>query len=280
MKSLVRYAGIFFLSSFLFSLTMIPTDATPAVSARALLAKIQVRSEYSSGYSRDYFKHWVDANQNGCNTRYEVLIAEASIKPRISNGCYLSGGKWISKYDGVVFMSPKQMDIDHMVPLAEAWASGAYKWSASTREAFANDLGYARSLIGVSASSNRSKSDKDPWLWMPPQGAFACQYVDDWIAVKYRWGLSVDSTERADLLRKIINCGKRAYLATPPKAAVRFSSSSNSNSNPAPTRNSGQDPRFETCRLAKASGYGPYYRGKDSEYSWYRDGDSDGIACE
>jgi len=279
MKNLVRYASIVCACIFLLTMTIIPTDATPAVSARALLAKIQVRSEYSSGYNRDYFKHWVDANHNGCNTRYEVLIAEAAIKPRVSNGCYLSGGKWISKYDGVVFISPKQMDIDHMVPLSEAWASGAYKWSPSTREAFANDLGYSRSLIGVSASSNRSKSDKDPYLWMPPKGAFACQYVDDWIAVKYRWGLSVDSTERADLLRKIINCGKKAYLATPPKAAVSFSSSGNSNSNPAPTRHSGQDPRFESCRFAKASGFGPYYRGQDSEYSWYRDGDSDGIAC-
>ena len=278
----MRNASIVCLTTFLLSLTINPIGATPAVSARALLAKIQIRSEHTGGYNRDYFKHWVDANHNGCNTRYEVLIAEASIKPRISSGCYLSGGKWISKYDGVVFVSPKQMDIDHMVPLAEAWASGAFKWSASTREAFANDLGYSRSLIGVSASSNRSKSDKDPYLWMPPKGAFACQYVDDWIAVKYRWGLSVDSTERADLLRKIVNCGKRAYLATPPKAAVRFSSSGNSssNSNPAPTRNSGQDPHFTSCKLAKASGYGPYHRGQDSEYSWYRDGDSDGIVCE
>jgi hypothetical protein len=40
------------------------------------------------------------------------------------------------------------------------------------------------------------------------------------------------------------------------------------------------DPRFDTCKAAKASGYGPYYRGEDTEYGWYRDADSDGKVCE
>ena len=282
MKRLVRYSSLICFSTLSLSLLTNPAHATPAVSARSLLAKIKIRAEHTNGYNRDYFKLWVDTNHNGCNTRYEVLIAEATIKPRISSGCYLSGGKWISKYDGIVFTNPKLMDIDHMVPLAEAWASGAYKWSAATREAYANDLGYTRSLIGVSASSNRSKSDKDPWLWMPPQGSYACEYVDDWIAIKYRWGLSVDSTERNDLLRKINRCGKKAYLATPPKAIVHLgSTSSTGNSATSGTASSSRNnPRFTSCKLAKAAGFGPYYRGRDSEYSWYRDGDSDGIACE
>lgn len=285
MKSFMRRASAICVSIFALSLVSPAAEATPAVSAKSLLAKIKVRSEHTTGYDRDYFKLWVDANRNGCNTRYEVLIAEAITKPRVSGSCYLAGGKWVSKYDGIVFTNPRLMDIDHMVPLAEAWASGAYRWSAATREAFANDLGYSRSLIGVSASSNRSKSDKDPWIWMPPKSAYACQYIGDWIAIKYRWGLSVDSTERNDLLGKLNRCGKRAYLVAPLKAIVLFSSTTNSStgSSSGSTGSSngrGNDPRYTSCKMAKASGFGPYYRGRDSEYSWYRDGDSDGIACE
>lgn len=40
------------------------------------------------------------------------------------------------------------------------------------------------------------------------------------------------------------------------------------------------DPRFGTCKEAKANGYGPYHSGTDTEYGWYRDADSDGIVCE
>lgn len=51
---------------------------------------------------------------------------------------------------------------------------------------------------------------------------------------------------------------------------------------PAPTTAAAPatDPRFGTCKEAKAHGYGPYVRGRDPEYSWYRDGDGDGITCE
>ncbi|MEU8002784.1 excalibur calcium-binding domain-containing protein [Catellatospora sp. NPDC049111] len=43
---------------------------------------------------------------------------------------------------------------------------------------------------------------------------------------------------------------------------------------------SGNDPRYSTCKAAKAAGFGPYRRGIDPEYSWYRDGDGDGVVCE
>lgn len=43
---------------------------------------------------------------------------------------------------------------------------------------------------------------------------------------------------------------------------------------------SSADPRFGTCKEAKANGLGPYTRGVHVEYDWYRDGDSDGVVCE
>ncbi len=92
-----------------------------------------------------------------------------------------------------------------MVPLAEAWASGARRWPEVRRDEFANDL-WAYSLIAVSASSNRSKSDQDPAEWMPEKQGFACRYIARWIAVKFRWRLSVDQPERAFLADALSGC--------------------------------------------------------------------------
>ncbi|WP_308190804.1 HNH endonuclease family protein [Streptomyces sp. HPF1205] len=86
-----------------------------------------------------------------------------------------------------------------MVPLAEAWDSGAYGWTARRRELYANDLGYPRSLVAVTARSNRSKADQDVAEWMPPAEDARCQYLDDWVSVKTRWALSVDGAEHRAL---------------------------------------------------------------------------------
>jgi len=257
---------------------------TSTVSAGVLITKLRVAAEHNYGYQRDLFTLWVDANHDGCNTRKEVLLAEAIIRPRESGSCTLTGGKWRSAYDGQVFTNARGMDIDHMVPLEEAWASGAYRWSSSTRESYANDLGYARSLIAVSANSNRSKSASDPWLWMPTQRSYRCQYINDWVAIKYRWNLAVDPTEKADLLSKLHSCSGHTFVLRPAKASVHFGSGSTSGSGgtgiASGQSHNGIDPHYTSCKQAKAAGYGPYYRGRDAEYNWYRDGDSDGITCE
>lgn len=59
-------------------------------------------------------------------------------------------------------------------------------------------------------------------------------------------------------------------------AAPKPSSTGRRTTTPPPKR----DPRFSTCKQAKAHGYGPYYRGKDPEYGWYIDSDRDGVVCE
>ncbi|MFF9178974.1 HNH endonuclease family protein [Streptomyces sp. NPDC014793] len=98
------------------------------------------------------------------------------------------------------------LDIDHLVPLAKAWDSGASVWSAAEREAYANDLGDDRALIAVSAASNRSKADQDPSTWLPPAAGYRCQYATDWIADKTRWNLSIDATKEAALTGELSRC--------------------------------------------------------------------------
>ena len=165
-------------------------------TALSVLGTIAVQNEYKTGYSRSFFKHWIDANSNGCDTREEVLIAESLTKAQVdAYGCKVIEGDWLSRYDNVVHTNPSELDIDHMVPLKEAWDSGAWNWTAAQRQAFANDLSDARALIAVTAGQNRSKSDKDPSNWIPPQKSYTCTYLSEWVAIKARWKLSMDQSE-------------------------------------------------------------------------------------
>jgi hypothetical protein len=182
----------------------------------ALLNTLTVQPEQRDGYDRDLFRHWVTTD--GCDTRQWVLIRQ-TLKGKV-NGCTVTGGQWYSAYDGVTTDNARTFDIDHMVPLAESWDSGARMWSADQRKDFANDLTYKPSLIAVSASSNRSKSDQDPAEWMPPLKSDWCQYLKSWVGVKYRWQLTVDAAEKTAIKQnlKSANCGKK--MATPPVAPV------------------------------------------------------------
>ena len=158
-----------------------------------------------TGYNRSSFKHWIDADKDGCDTRAEVLIEEALTKPKVGSKCVLTGGKWFSAYDGVEVTSASKLDVDHMVPLAEAWRSGAWKWSAAQRQAYANDLSDSRALIAVTLSTNRSKGDKDPALWLPAKEQ--CTYAENWIAIKVKYSLTVDAKEATKLNTLVSTCG-------------------------------------------------------------------------
>ncbi|MFG3199898.1 HNH endonuclease family protein [Streptomyces sp. NPDC048208] len=173
---------------------------------REALTQLPVRAEDRTGYQRDLFRHWVDADKDGCNTRAEVLLEEAVVAPERSGTCTLTGGQWYSPYDDRTIDGPRGLDIDHLVPLAEAWDSGASGWSPAEREAYANDLEDGRALIAVSARSNRSKADQDPSTWLPTAVGYRCTYATDWVADKTRWGLSIDATEQAALGDVLDDC--------------------------------------------------------------------------
>lgn len=174
-------------------------DTGYSAPLRTAVASLTVAGEDRTGYSRSLFPHWIDADGDGCNTRYEVLIAEATTAPTIGSGCWLSGGAWYSYYDDASYTATASLDIDHMVALAEAWDSGAQAWTTTRRQAFANDLGDDRTLVAVKDSVNQAKSDQDPAEWMPPSDTAVCRYVAEWVAVKIRWRLTADTTEKVAL---------------------------------------------------------------------------------
>ncbi|MFE1460545.1 HNH endonuclease family protein [Streptomyces nigra] len=185
-----------------------PAHAAETVPLPDAVDRLRLGTESRDGYSRDKFRHWNagDDPTDGCHTRAEVLLHEAVEPPTVGAGCRLEGGSWYSYYDGVTVTSASGLDIDHMVPLAEAWDSGASAWTAQRREAYANDQGQEASLIAVTARSNRSKADQDPAQWLPPAADAHCRYVAEWVATKLRWSLTADEAELTALRELTGDC--------------------------------------------------------------------------
>ena len=193
------------------STTTTTTSTTEPASAgdpTAVLNGLRVAPEGArTGYSRELFPHWIDADHDGCDTREEVLIAESRSQAQVDPyGCQVVAGDWYSLYDGLTFTDPAELDIDHMVPLAEAWDSGASAWTTARRQAYANDLDHPQALRAVSAASNRSKGDLDPAQWKPTNGAAWCEYANDWVTVKKAWDLTADQGEIDDLKVMLRTC--------------------------------------------------------------------------
>ena len=256
-------------------------NATTYVTARGLLAKLTTASEAGfASYDRAKFQYPTDANGDCQNTRAEVLLQETRVRATFTSAskCVVKYGTWYSWYDGVTSKSASTIQIDHLVPLYEAWTSGARKWNAATRKAYANDITYGPSLAAVSASANLSKGSKDPAQWLPPLASSRCKYAIQWVQVKYRWKLTVDSAERSTL-NSILSgaCGAKV-ITQPARASIAYTTTTTGGTGG--TGGGGTDPRYGTCTEAKSHGYGPYYRGVDVEYPWYTDRDNDGIVCE
>ncbi len=161
--------------------------------------------EWSSltGYNRDSFPTW-SAQGNDCDTR-EVVLKRDGQSVKTGAACKITQGTWFSAYDGKTVTEAKDLDIDHMVPLANAWRTGAKDWSADQREQFANDLTNPQ-LLAVSLSTNRSKGDRDPADWKPPRREYWCEYAQRWIAVKSYWQLRVRTAEKAALQEMLATC--------------------------------------------------------------------------
>lgn len=176
--------------------------------ARDLLAGLTVRDESGGGdYRREAFgEGWASAG-NGCDVRDEVLAVESTIEvTRGDDGCDVVRGRWISLYDGYSTPDPAELEIDHLVPLAEAWASGARAWPGERRQAYANDTRRPDALVAVTAATNTAKGDKDPAEWMPSKRQSWCRYAAAWISEKHAWRLSVDSAEKTALTNVLAGC--------------------------------------------------------------------------
>ena len=181
-----------------------PAPTGPVPTGSADLGALQIAPEGKmAGYSRDRFPHWASQG-NSCDTR-EIVLQRQGTDVKTDKDCKAVSGTWNSPYDNVVIKDAGEVDIDHTVPLAEAWRSGADKWTDDQRKAFANDLGGIQ-LIAVTAKTNRGKGDQDPAKWKPPVQAYWCTYAQHWISVKITYKLTVDQAEHDALAALLKTC--------------------------------------------------------------------------
>ncbi|UXY25143.1 HNH endonuclease family protein [Streptomyces sp. HUAS TT20] len=181
-----------------------PAPPSTAI-ARTELAALTVAAPHSmDGYARDKFDIW-STQPNGCTTRQAVLARDGKDVQDKPDGCQPASGSWYSAYDDTTVTDVAQATIDHMVPLAEAWRSGADTWTADQRKAFGNDLKDPQLLI-ASESANSSKSDSGPADWKPTNQAFWCTYAKDYTHIKAVWKLTTTDQEKTALSSMLDTC--------------------------------------------------------------------------
>jgi hypothetical protein len=166
-------------------------------TARDLLDALVVEQSIDDGsYDRLLFGNdYVDADNDCEDTRDEILIRDSQ---RAATGkCEVDSGYWQSDYEAFSASEASEIEVDHLVALKEAWISGASEWSEDRLERYFNDLDFEFSLSLMSEKLNQAKGSKDPSTWLPAQAI--CEYVVRWVAVKYRWNLSVDADEKSKI---------------------------------------------------------------------------------
>ncbi|MBJ7004817.1 DUF1524 domain-containing protein [Streptomyces sp. CRPSP2-6A1] len=182
-----------------------PPAPPSAATARTELAALTVATPHSmNGYARDKFDIWA-SQPDGCTTRQDVLARDGKNVEDKPDSCQPASGSWYSVYDDTTVTDVAKATIDHMVPLAEAWRSGADTWTANQRKAFGNDLKDPQLLI-ASESSNSSKSDSGPADWKPTNHAFWCTYAEDYTHIKSIFKLTTTDKEKSALSSMLGTC--------------------------------------------------------------------------
>ena len=183
------------------------TRPIPEGASGELLEGLRVSEpEFAVRYDRNDWNHWTDADGDGCNTRFEVLIEESVNPVQVEAGCFITGGIWVSPFDGAVQTTPTDVDVDHLVPLANAHRSGGWAWTDADREFFANYLVDSNHLVAVTDEVNQEKGDSGPEKWRPSDRSSWCWYAESWIDVKATWSLSVTHAERDALAEMLETC--------------------------------------------------------------------------
>lgn len=178
-------------------------------AASTALTRLHTTGSPAAGYVRTKFgPPWADVDHNRCDTRNDVLAAQLTHIKR-SGRCIVLSGTLKDPYTGQTIRfvrgvrTSDLVQIDHVVALGNAWATGAAHWSATRREQYAND---PLNLLAVDGHNNESKGDYSAAQWLPPAKSFDCQYVARQIAVKTKYQLAVTSAERAAMTRTLHTC--------------------------------------------------------------------------
>lgn len=192
--------------------TAAPGTPAPGTPALALLATLSIKGRApETGYNRtnQFGQAWIDTDHNGCDTRDDILARDLTSITRATT-CKVLSGVLVDPYTGATInfvrgnTTSTAVQIDHVVPLLDAWEKGAQQLSAGQRVAFAND---PRNLLAVGGAINDAKGAGDAATWLPPNKSFRCSYVSRQIVVKAAYQLWVTQAEHDAMARVLAACG-------------------------------------------------------------------------
>ena len=196
------------------------TSAPPETTVQLIEQLRPLIAERDRGlpaYDRDHFAGWIDSDEDCVDTRHEILQAEAASFSMNAEGCAVASGEWFDLYTNRTFTDPRDLDVDHVVALADAWVSGAWAWADELLDRFANDFG---NLNAIAAGENRSKSARGPAGYSPSAPAAACDYLVQYATVKIRWSLSITPQDFEVVATGLAGCDVGGLPDTPPPAST------------------------------------------------------------
>ena len=154
-------------------------------------------------YNRSDYHIWSDLDSDCQNTRTEILIQYATNYTLSTNSCSVTSGTWIDPYSEQIITNPKQIDIDHIVPINYAHTHGAANWSIKQKTQFAND---PQNLTPTLYSLNRQKANKGPSLWLPPSPQAICKYTQTWSYIINKYKLTIDPLDQYTIETATLYC--------------------------------------------------------------------------
>jgi len=188
--------------------TVTRTASVTASSAQTLVHLTIAPATNANTYRRTAdFGGWTKVS--GCEDTRAALLIRTSAAPvtfTTAKHCTVKTGRWTDPWSGVTTTIAHDFDIDHTVPLANAWEHGASSWTHAKRVAYANDLADANHLVPIALGENRSKGDRGPESWKPPSHGAWCKYAKTWDRIKAKWHLSATAAEWSALVAMAKTC--------------------------------------------------------------------------
>ncbi len=151
-------------------------------------------------YKRVYhFNGWIpDPSHQSCfDVRGLVLVRQALAPVNVdpNNSCRVYSSTWYDPYSDEYFRLAADLQIDHVVPLKNAYLAGAWDWKFEKRCNYSNFLTYPTHLMAVQKHANLSKGDRGPEAYLPINSNYQCQYIANWLKIKAVWDLKIAMPE-------------------------------------------------------------------------------------
>lgn len=190
-------------------LATITATAQAPLASKALAALAVKGRAPKTGYDRALFGDgW--GKIGSCDTRNFILKRDlTNITWRSGESCTVATGVLHDPYTGKTInfvrgvSTSLKVQVDHVVPVSDAWQKGAQQWTPIKRVGFYND---PLNLLAVDGPTNSAKGDGDAATWLPPQKAYRCKYVARQVAVKVKWGLWVTAAEKSAIAAILATC--------------------------------------------------------------------------